>query len=413
MWQLRRVQQLQLHYSRNVGVIAGPGNALLGGRGAVCSLGVQQVLSPQVEVGIGEGMCKERSDMRTVWTNQSMSFRRKIFRIARHRFAYLAIVLASIGGESQVSRPHSPSHKTTPPAAQVAAAESGNAAAGLTLGNGFYSGKYGRRDYASAVKWYTRASEAGNSEAGARLGLCYLFGRGVPVDAARGAALINEAAAANDRAALRIAAVMYQNGSGVPQDYEKAAGLFASAVSKGDVNSLDRLGTLYFYGRGVPRDIDKAVQLFKQGSRSNDGWAKLHLAQLYQRGIGAPEDEQLALSLLLESADLGNRAAQYDLGRAYLYGLGTAKNAGTALYYYRLSASHGYTPAQRVLGMLNERKGAEHNLVYAYAWYSLAAGRGDKIASKRLSIVRGKMTAGNVSAATALTAKFKSMIEQQ
>ena len=73
-----------------------------------------------------------------------------------------------------------------------------DAEASLKLANGFYNGQFSRRDYASAVKWYTRASAAGNNEAKARLGLCYLFGRGVPLDTAQGAAMINQAATAND-----------------------------------------------------------------------------------------------------------------------------------------------------------------------------------------------------------------------
>jgi TPR repeat protein len=351
--------------------------------------------------------------MKTVWTHPGTWLRRKLRGMAKLSIACLAIALFSITGEAQATLPHKPARVATPPAAQVAAAESGDAAAGLKLANGFYNGQYGRRDFASAVKWYTRSAQAGNNEAKAHLGLCYLFGRGVAADPVQGAAMINEAAASNDRAALRIAGVMYQYGQGVPKDEAKAASLFTSAVAQGDVNSLDRLGTLYFFGRGVPRDRAKAVQLFKQGARAGDSWAKLHLARLYQRGKGTPRQPQYALSLLLESAGQGNRAAQYATGRAYLLGIGATRNRKTAVYYYRLSASHGYTPAQRVLGILNERKGTERNLVNAYAWYSLAARRGDKVAGQKMSELRGKLTTEDVSAAAVLAAKFNTMIEQE
>ena len=118
--------------------------------------------------------------MRTVGTNHSSWLRPKGWSIATRYLAYLTIALFSIGSEAQVARPHLPSRVATPPAALISAAESGDAAASLKLGNGFYNGRFSRRDYVSAVKWYTRASAAGNNKAKARLGLCYLFGRGLP-----------------------------------------------------------------------------------------------------------------------------------------------------------------------------------------------------------------------------------------
>jgi len=63
--------------------------------------------------------------------------------------------------------------------------------------------------------------------------------------------------------------------------------------------------------------------------------------------------------------------------------------------------------------MLNERKGKQHNLVTAYAWYALAASRGDKVAGEHLSGLREKLTKDDVSAAAVLAAKFKTMIDQE
>ena len=99
--------------------------------------------------------------------------------------------------------------------------------------------------------------------------------------------------------------------------------------------------------------------------------------------------------------------------RTYLQGLGVPKNPNIALYYFRLSATRGDIRAQRVLGMLNEHKQGEHNLIYAYAWYALAAGRGDKIASDRLTQLRATLSSGELSEGSSLAVKFKSMIEQQ
>ena len=61
-------------------------------------------------------------------------------------------------------------------------AEEGDHEAQFRLGSRYRRGEGVRKNYAKAVKWYTKAAEQGNFGALNNLGLCYARGKGVKKD---------------------------------------------------------------------------------------------------------------------------------------------------------------------------------------------------------------------------------------
>ena len=80
----------------------------------------------------------------------------------------------------------------------------------------------------------------------------------------------------------------------------------------------------------------------------------------------------------------------------------------TALRIFRQFADQGYAPAQNNLGvMYHFGKAVTQDYVHAHMWYSLAAARGEKVASKWLDILAEKMTPDQIAEAQKLAREWK------
>lgn len=142
-----------------------------------------------------------------------------------------ALLLTVMCGQAQV-----------PDAQQIAEwrtlAKQGDANAQNALGAAYSMGKGIPRDYAEAVKWFSKAAEQGHAQAQARLGLVYYMGEGVPQqDYAKAAKWFLMAAEQGYGEAQYILGAMYHDGEGVPQDYVKAYMWYNLATAQGHLES--------------------------------------------------------------------------------------------------------------------------------------------------------------------------------
>jgi TPR repeat protein len=113
--------------------------------------------------------------------------------------------------------------------AVLAKANAGDAAAEIKVAEAYAAGQGGSRetrqiqaDYKAAADWYRKAAEQGNIAAEIRLGDLYRDGRGVARDMAQATAWYRKAADAGDAGAQGTLGLLYSVGMGVQQDYVEA-----------------------------------------------------------------------------------------------------------------------------------------------------------------------------------------------
>ena len=91
----------------------------------------------------------------------------------------------------------------------VEAAEQGDATAQYRLGRIYHFGKGMPKDYAEAMRWYSKAAEQGYAIAQYNVGLMHAAGQGVPVDYAESVKWFRKAAEQGNADAQSILSGMY------------------------------------------------------------------------------------------------------------------------------------------------------------------------------------------------------------
>ena len=135
----------------------------------------------------------------------------------------------------------------------------------------------------------------------------------------------------------------------------------------------------------------------------------------YQEAIDAFDagDVLSALKEFQALADENDARGQYGLAIMYDLGEGVLQNSEQAAKWYQLSAEQGYAEAQTDLGLAYALgQGVPKDFVVAYAWLNLAAAKGVERAAKPRSIVKRRLTAGQIAEAQRLSRQFAAQIEK-
>jgi TPR repeat protein len=174
---------------------------------------------------------------------------------------------------------------------------------------------YKRKDYATALIFYTQAINAGDMTAQAALGRLYLYGLGVPQDVDRGMNLVTESAKANNVLAWKILGEtqLYQS-KPTEKQYATAMTAFRRAADQGDAEAERKVGVMYQAGLGVPApDAAEAAKWLRKAADQNDADAQLLLGDLYDDGEGVARDHEEALRWWRKAADNGDKKAKQRL----------------------------------------------------------------------------------------------------
>lgn len=274
-----------------------------------------------------------------------------------------------------------------------AAAEAGDVAAQLKVGEFYQSGKGVKRDDAQAYTWLKQAAEAGNAEAQLRLAYMRRSGSGVEVDAADAHQWALKAAEQGHARAMFLLASNYMTASGVRKDEVQAAAWLRTAADAGLPEAFAALGSLYETGRGVDRNPDEAHSLLRRGVELGDTMAQLRLGMELYRSQ-SPRDQAEAAALLEKAAKKGYPKGQAMLGHAYRDGKGVTADAATAAEWYRKAAAQSEAAAQHALAeLLEQGSGVVKDEAEALRLYELAARRGWQPAVLRMMTVaeRGEL----------------------
>ncbi len=162
----------------------------------------------------------------------------------------------------------------------IAAAESGNARAQLSLAYMYETGEQVELDKAAAIRWYKRAAEKGELQAMLSLGLMYERGEGTAKDLVESARWFRGAASLGDADSQQTLGYMYENGNGVVKDVAEAARWYAKAAQQGRVAAQNNLGRLYQLGIGVEKNLDKAIFWYEQAAAQGSEAARDNLSEL-------------------------------------------------------------------------------------------------------------------------------------
>ena len=153
----------------------------------------------------------------------------------------------------------------------------------------------------------------------------------------------------------------------IAEDYPTAYEEWKSLAELGNVRAQNSLGGMYEYGNGVLKDYSEAVK-----------WYQL-------------------------SAEQGNARAQNNLGYMYQLGNGVLKDYSEAEKWYRLAAEQSYANAQFNLGMIYlTGYGIPQDNVTAHMWHNIASANRNKTAGEFRDELEAKMTAEDISKATAM-----------
>lgn len=166
------------------------------------------------------------------------------------------------------------------------AAEDGDAASQIKLGDAYYSAE----KYSEAENWYRKAAAQGHAAAQFNLGFIYVNGRGVPQDDAEAVRWFRRAALQGHAEAQFNLAFMYDEGQGVPQEDDTALKWYRAAADNGNVKAQFNLGAIYDEGRGVPEDDAAAVKWYRQAAAQGYAKAQNTLGIMYENGRGVPQD---------------------------------------------------------------------------------------------------------------------------
>lgn len=275
------------------------------------------------------------------------------------------------------------------------------------LGNVHYYGDFGHpRDYALALKWYSRAAEKGDPEAMSKLGVMFAEGLGVQKNQALALGLYRKAAEQGSGEAQGRLGLAYAYGMGVPQDYGTALSWLQKGAARRDPAAEAHLGLMHGEGKGTIQNDAEATRWISLALGHALGWkervidigvpdaetvnwlhlrsqrglpqAQLLLGAIYAHGLGLPKDDRLAFKWYRAAAEQGVAEAQSALGTMYAVGAGVAQNDAQAVKWIGKAAAQGFAEAQCLIGRMYKegRHGVPHDDAAAYRWFELAAQQG-------------------------------------
>jgi len=106
---------------------------------------------------------------------------------------------------------------------------------------------------------------------------------------------------------------MYEIGKGVEQDFKKAVKWYRKAAEQGNPNAQNLLGARYYLGQGVEKDSKQAEKWFRKSAEQGDVIAQGNLGKVYQNGkAGIEKDDVTAYAWWNIAVSNGHATAKED-----------------------------------------------------------------------------------------------------
>lgn len=192
----------------------------------------------------------------------------------------------------------------------IIAAESGDAAAQIQLGDACLEGDGAPKDLAQAFRWFESSAKQGHAEAQCRLGYMIVTGTGVPKNIRMARRWFRAAAKQGHSGAQLNLGMMYLSGEDIGQSDTSAETWFRKAARQGRKEAIYHLGMLHVQQRCKAPDTKKGLKLLTQAAEEGYPSAQYALAEILMAGDHAPRDPDTAQIWLAKAAEGGHAKAK-------------------------------------------------------------------------------------------------------
>lgn len=180
------------------------------------------------------------------------------------------------------------------------------------------------------------------------------------------------------------------------------------AAANGDASAEFEVGARLAEGKGTEQTFKDAAKWYQRSASKGFAQAQYRLGTLYERGLGLKVDVERAQEWYTRAAEQGNVKAMHNLAVLSANQSKATPDYTTAAQWFQKAADYGLADSQFNLAVLNENGlGVPEDLVAAYKWLALSAKSGDKEAVRRRDILKGKLTAEQLTAAEGLVATWR------
>lgn len=180
------------------------------------------------------------------------------------------------------------------------------------------------------------------------------------------------------------------------------------AAANGDPSAEFEVGARLAEGKGTDQSFKDAAKWYQRSAARGFVQSQYRLGTLYERGLGMKPDLARAEDWYKRAADQGNIKAMHNLAVLSANQTKGTPDYATASHWFTEAAERGLSDSQFNLAVLHENGlGVTQDLKVAYKWLSLAAKSGDKEATHRRDLLKGKLSADDLAAAEGLIATFK------
>ncbi|MFT3729956.1 MAG: sel1 repeat family protein [Hyphomicrobium sp.] len=218
-----------------------------------------------------------------------------------------------------------------------------------------------------------------------------------------------EAETEGNSARIQTSAQNQNSGPALPQDATRSGPVdmpsamvgplsLRLAASNGDPSAQFEVGARFAEGEGVKQNFIEAAKWYQRSADQGFAQAQYRLGTLYERGLGLKPDRGQAASWYQRAAEQGNIKAMHNLAVLSANQNDRSPDYATAAKWFEQAARRGLPDSEFNLAVLYENGlGVPRDMKQAFMWVSIAARAGDADAIRRRDILRGKLTAQEIS----------------
>lgn len=180
------------------------------------------------------------------------------------------------------------------------------------------------------------------------------------------------------------------------------------AAANGDPSAEFEVGARLAEGKGTPQNYKEAAKWYSRSANRGFAQSQYRLGTFYERGLGLKTDSKLAAAWYRRAADQGNIKAMHNLAVLSANQVSQSPDYTMAAQWFEEAAKRGLADSQFNLAILYENGlGVKRDLKQAFMWISLAAREKDADAVHRRDILRGKLTAAEITAAEKMIEEWR------
>jgi TPR repeat protein len=233
------------------------------------------------------------------------------------------------------------------------------------LGDIYYQGKTGVRNYKKAMKLFLESADNGNADSQNNLGYMYAYSIGTDIDYSKAKKYLSLAALQGHSQAQVGLGSLYRHDWGVTKSYSEAFKLYKKAAAHDNTDAMNNLGYMYTFGYGTSTSAGDAIYWFEKSASRDNVSALFNLAVFHIEGHGYPKDLSKGAELLSRAAELNSPAAQFNLGLMYYFGKGVEKDYAKAKHLFQQASAQGHNHALEFLMKVeNKEKVSETDSIF-------------------------------------------------